>query len=61
MPRKLKISEVAKEQGMTVEELLTTYGEDSVMPACCEEGCMVEPDGKCEHGHPSILLALGMI
>lgn len=29
----------------------------------CEatDGCWVEPDGTCEHGHPSWLLVLGMI
>ena len=29
----------------------------------CEatDGCWVEPDGRCEHGKPSWLLALGMI
>ena len=29
----------------------------------CEatDGCWVEPDGVCEHGHPSWLLVLGMI
>ncbi len=25
------------------------------------DGCYVEPDGVCEHGHPSWLLKLGMI
>ena len=25
------------------------------------DGCTVEPDGVCPHGHPSWLLALGMI
>jgi hypothetical protein len=25
------------------------------------DGCVVEPDGTCEHGHPSWLLALGLI
>ena len=34
---------------------------DSVVPACCDAGCEVEPDGRCEHGHPSILLAMGML
>ncbi len=31
--------------------------------AGCEalDGCWVEPDGACEHGHPSWLRALGMI
>jgi hypothetical protein len=31
------------------------------VPACCTEGCEVEPDGRCEHGCPSILLAAGII
>ncbi len=34
---------------------------DSVVPACCKEGCEVEPDGRCEHGCPSILLKVGVI
>lgn len=34
---------------------------DSIAPALCEHGCEVEPDGRCEHGNPSILLALGLI
>jgi hypothetical protein len=33
--------------------------EDGVMAAT--DGCTVEPDGICEHGHPSWLLAEGMI
>lgn len=32
---------------------------DAVMPAT--DGCMVEPDGRCEHGHRSWLLYWGMI
>lgn len=30
---------------------------------CCEatDGCMIEPDGVCQHGHPSWLLRLGFI
>ena len=35
--------------------------DDSVVPALCSEGCMVEPDGKCSHGCPSPLIALGLI
>ena len=30
---------------------------DSVVPACCSEGCEVEPDGECEHGNPSVLIS----
>jgi len=31
------------------------------VPACCSEGCMVEPDGECPHGNPSILRHHGLI
>jgi hypothetical protein len=34
---------------------------DSIVPACCKYGCYVEPDGYCEHEHPSILLFNGLI
>ena len=29
----------------------------------CEatDGCWVEPDGECEHGHPSWLIRMGLI
>ena len=32
---------------------------DSVAEA--KDGCEVEPDGECEHGSPSWLIALGLI
>jgi len=34
-----------------------------VFDSVCEatDGCTVEPDGWCEHGHPSWLLRLGLI
>jgi hypothetical protein len=25
------------------------------------DGCLIEPDGVCEHGHPSWMLYLGLI
>lgn len=34
---------------------------EGTSPACCTEGCVVEPDGACSHGCPSILIALGLI
>jgi len=34
---------------------------DCVAPALCRDGCEVEPDGRCEHGCPSVLLATGLI
>lgn len=32
---------------------------DSIVEAT--DGCSVEPDGTCEHGHPSWLLRMGLI
>ena len=58
---------MAKE--ITVSKALESHGLDSIMeiafssivPACCSEGCEVEPDGHCEHGYESVLLAEGLI
>lgn len=41
------------------EEELDHFVFDSVCDAT--DGCTVEPDGICEHGHPSWLLHLGLI
>ncbi len=49
--------EGAEEQTEFFERLVC----DSVCPALCDEGCEVEPDGRCEHGCPSLLLAVGII
>ena len=54
---RIKISEALEMAGYdSIEEC-----DDSIVPACCSEGCEVEPDGRCEHGHPSVLLAAGMV
>jgi hypothetical protein len=54
------IEEIMEEYGyVSIEDLLHDYMFDSIVPACCTHGCEVEPDGRCEHGHPSILLELG--
>lgn len=59
---RIRLAEVASNEGFdTAVDLLEAFGSDSVMPACCDEGCQVEPDGRCEHGCPSILLAAGLI
>jgi hypothetical protein len=42
-----------------LEELLRQFEEDGGCEAT--DGCWVEPDGTCEHGKPSRLLALGLI
>ena len=42
----------------TIEEL-NYMAFDGVVEAT--DGCLVEPDGWCEHGHPSWLIKLGLI
>jgi len=55
-----------KEEGLLDEdEFLNRIQElviDSMCPVLCEEGCGdVEPDGHCRHGHPSVLIAAGLM
>lgn len=40
----------------TVEDWLTDTEETEAT-----DGCIVEPDGMCPHGHPSWLVRLGLI
>jgi hypothetical protein len=53
------------ENGLETPEAVTEFLESAVFdgecPALCDEGCIVEPDGRCEHEAPSALLALGLI
>lgn len=43
----------------TKDELIERLEEHSTVEAT--DGCMVEPDGICPHGHPSWPLKLGWI
>jgi hypothetical protein len=47
----------------TTEEPTDDELREMVFDSVCDatDGCMVEPDGICEHGHPSWLLKLGLI
>ena len=45
----------------TLEDFIRNALWESTSPACCTEGCIVEPDGACSHGCPSILIALEVI
>ena len=56
-PRELTLEEMHVSED-SLEELVL---DSSVVPACCSEGCSVEPDGHCQHGFPSVLLKLGII
>jgi hypothetical protein len=51
--------EVNRMRHPSLEELQRQLEEDGGCEAI--DGCLVEPDGTCEHGQPSWLLALGLI
>lgn len=61
----MTLSEYRTQEGLTneleYEERLEELVTDSICPALCIEGCEVEPDGHCEHGCPSLLLAAELI
>jgi hypothetical protein len=59
---KISLKTLAKDYGYSdTMEFIENECADSVVPALCDEGCEVEPDGCCEHGCPSPLIALGII
>lgn len=68
-PRLLIIKGADHMSKITVDEALANAGhahilevaDDATVPACCSEGCMVEPDGTCPHGHDSVLIEEGLI
>jgi len=49
------------ENGTDMMEAMEQWSTDETVPAICNQGCEVEPDGKCEHGCPSILIRMGVI
>jgi hypothetical protein len=51
--------EVNRMRRPSLEELQRQFEEDGGCEAT--DGCFVEPDGTCDHGQPSWLLALGLI
>lgn len=61
----MTLSEFKAEHGITsgteMMDALEEWSSDSVVPALCQDGCEVEPDGQCEHGCPSILVRMGVI
>lgn len=61
-PNRISLREWAEDNGYeSVEEALEGECSDSVVTALCIYDCQVEPDGRCEHGCPSPLLAAGLI
>ena len=65
MAANISIERLKSDYGVTTEDQwldqLGRWMHAGIVPALCEDGCEVEPDGRCEHGHPSILLAMGII
>lgn len=61
-PRALKVAEVLEEHGYsTLQEALEAWIDEASCPSMCSEGCEVEHDGECPHGHPSIIVKFGLI
>ena len=65
-PYRISATEALENEGFSdTPESLDAFARnalfDATSPACCSEGCVVEPDGTCSHGCPSILIALGLI
>ncbi len=64
-PHRISIAQWREDNGYTDEDdFLTKLEEislDGMCPAMCDVGCEVEPDGKCMHRCPSLLLAGGYV
>ncbi len=66
-PYRITATEVLENEGVdsTNEDSVFAFVRhasfDATAPACCSEGCIVEPDGTCHHGCPSVLLVIGLI
>lgn len=61
---KITKEEWYKRMGVAPEEIddkLFELATDGTTEALCTEGCIVEPDGHCPHGCPSLLLELELI
>ena len=52
MANSISISAALENVNMILDDIFL----ESIIPACCSEGCMVEPDGKCEHGFESAFI-----
>lgn len=59
---RITVEEFLARDGRTLDEIFQAvlFG-DKNAPALCDHGCEVEPDGKCPHGCPSILIAAGLM
>ena len=61
-PNRISLRRAAEDNGYeSVMEYLEEECSDAVVIALCIYECSIEPDGTCEHGCPSPLIAAGMI
>jgi hypothetical protein len=64
-PHRISVATLRQQEGLADEAawiaFLEQISSDCVSPALCDEGCEVEPDGRCEHGCPAVLVAMGLI
>lgn len=58
---KITLTELCEQEGLSEDEMIEQFGNDDVVPACCDQGCYVEPDGTCEHGGKSFILEMKLI
>lgn len=61
---KITKEEWYKRMGVAPEEIDDKLAElcvDGTTEALCTEGCIVEPDGYCPHGCPSLLVELELV
>jgi hypothetical protein len=60
---RINIEDWKRYEGITTRgqyiDRLSRIQSDGVSPALCVDRCETEPDGKCPHGNPSVLLVAG--
>lgn len=53
--------QLAVNNNTTVRDMVGKYYLSPTVPACCKHECIVEPDGICQHGQPSVLVAMQIL
>lgn len=62
MARKITVQELEDVEGQSALSILEEVMFDTRhCPAMCSEGCEVEVDGVCPHGHQSLALEMGVV
>ena len=62
MAHKVTVQELEDAEGQSALDILEEVMFDTRhCPAMCSEGCEVEVDGVCPHGHQSLALEMGVV